>query len=249
MKSNMTKQKVLWCCHGNLQQPTVWNNLTQALQTRVPTLEIRQVNLWETLEDSCWSWAEKFCHIVQSVAFEYGDSLHYLLGYSLGGRLAMHSLSEMPELWSKALIVSADIGLSNNLQKEHYLQRDRTWANRFLTEPWQSLLTEWDALPVFCGRPCSTQRPESAFDRQKIAHVFEAYSKGHMDNLTQRLSTLSVPITYVTGSDDHRYCQLGQILQTRCATLTHVQIQDAGHRVPWEKPGAFLQILRNTLAL
>ncbi|MEM8611793.1 MAG: alpha/beta fold hydrolase [Cyanobacteria bacterium P01_H01_bin.105] len=236
--------KTLWCLHGNLQQPEVWNDLTQKLQVRDHTLQIRWVNLWETLDNDCWAWADAFCKTVVAAA---EGSQNYLLGYSLGGRLAWHALIAQSELWTGAVIVSA--GIADGLQREEYLSRDRTWAKRFLTEPWSELLTEWDALPVFCGRSCTIPRPAADFDRQKIARAFEAYSTGRMDDLTQRLQLLSVPVTYVTGSDDRRYCQLGQALSFQCPSLSHIEVADAGHRVPWEQPEMFRSILRKILSL
>ena len=234
----------LWCLHGNLQQPEVWSELTQTLQVESPTLQIRWINLWETLEDDCWAWANTFCETVRRA-----DGQHYLLGYSLGGRLGWHALITQPELWTGAVIVSADVGVASRARKEECLHRDRTWATRFLTEPWDSLLAEWDTLPVFCGCPCCIFRPEATFDRQKIAHAFVAYSKGRMDDLTNRLRSLSVPMTYVSGSDDRRYCQLGQTLQRQIPTLTHLEIKDAGHRVPWEQSRVFSTLFIKALAL
>ena len=235
--------KTLWCLHGNLQQPDVWSALTQKLQLREPELQIQLVNLWDTLAADCWTWAETFCQMVQAMTAQQQDSRHYVLGYSLGGRLAWHALIASPELWAGAVIVSADTGMVNLLQKDQCLKRDRTWAHRFLSEPWDDLLAQWDALPVFCGRPCTTPRPETEFDRQKIAYAFEAYSKGHMEDLTNAIRSLSMPITYITGGDDQRYCQLGKMLEQQCPTLNHHQLEQAGHRVPWEQPDAFLSLL------
>ncbi len=237
--------KILWCLHGNLQQPGVWSELTQKLQAREPDLQIRWMNLWDTLAADCWTWADAFCQTVPSDIA--GASQHYLLGYSLGGRLAWHALIARPELWTGAVIVSADVGAATPQQKDQCLERDRTWANRFLSEPWNHLLTAWDALPVFCGRPCPTPRLEAEFDRQKIAQAFEVYSKGHMDDLTNTIRGLSVPIAYVTGRDDQHYCQLGKTLDVQCPTLTHIQIDNAGHRVPWEQPEAFLRTLSSSI--
>ncbi|NEQ50981.1 MAG: alpha/beta fold hydrolase [Leptolyngbya sp. SIO3F4] len=234
---------VLWCLHGNLQQPLVWNFVRQHFQGS--DVRVETVSLWDTLSDDPWSWSRSFC---ESVSLLEGSNNHYLLGYSLGGRLGFHALIRAPLLWTGAIIVSADPGTSDIQVRERAWERDRIWASRFLTESWQPLLAEWDALPVFCGRPCLTPRPESAFDRKKIAHAFEAYSKGHMDDLAARLCALEVPITYIAGSDDHRYCHLGESLQTHGANLDHVQIDAAGHRVPWEQPDAFLRLLRNVLA-
>lgn len=238
--------KVLWCLHGNLQQPIVWQFLSHALGEQ--EFMIEPVNLWATLAPNCWDWADAFCNRVRSASPKGLSPQHYLLGYSLGGRLAFHALLMAPDLWAGTIIVSADPGVSDPQAKEQCLNRDRIWANRFLTEPWEPLLAEWDALPVFCGYPCPTPRRETDFNRQKIATAFKAYSKGHMEHLTPRLRHLSVPITYVTGKDDQRYYQLGQTLAQQCPNLTHVPIKAAGHRVPWEQPKAFQQVLQAALA-
>ena len=236
--------QILWCLHGNLQQSSAWNGLAQRIYAQQRQIEV--INLWKMSAYDCRAWANAFYQHVDKIAAEHQN---YLLGYSLGGRLALHGLIAKPDLWDKAIIISADPGVTTLKQKERCLKRDRIWAKRFLTEPWDELLREWDALPVFCGRPCTTPRPEANFDRHKIAHAFEAYSKGRMDNLLPRLSQLTIPITYVTGSDDRRYCQLGQTLMAYCPNLNHIIVKDAGHRVPWEQPEAFAAIVSQALAL
>ncbi|MEO1509765.1 MAG: alpha/beta fold hydrolase [Cyanobacteria bacterium J06633_23] len=208
-------------------------------------MNIRFVNLWDTLANSIWEWSERFCQLVQSSA---KSENHYLLGYSLGGRLAWHALVAKPDLWTGAIIVSADVGITIRQKKKQCLRRDRIWANRFLTEPWDDLLAEWDNLPVFCHRPCPTPRLEADFDRQKIARAFEVYSKGRMDDLRSQITNLPIPITYVTGDADHRYQQIGTELTAQSSNIRHVSIQNAGHRVPWEQPDAFLDILTDVLA-
>ena len=239
--------KTLWCIHGNLQQPDVWQPFISVLSHQYSDIQINAVNLWDTLADSAWTWAREFCNVVQTVSTP--ATQNYLVGYSLGGRLAMHTLLIKPGLWSRATIVSADPGIADPQLKEDCLRRDRTWANRFLTEPWDKLLREWDALPVFYGRPCLTSRLEANFDRQKIAHGFEAYSKGRMDHLAPQLNRLSLPMAYITGSDDHRYSHIGQTLMATGTNLTHIEIYDAGHRVPWEQPQAFMQVLSQSLEI
>ncbi|MBX2862926.1 MAG: alpha/beta fold hydrolase [Leptolyngbyaceae cyanobacterium MAG.088] len=235
--------KVLWCLHGNLQQSDVWDSLFWSLRRDTEKgFFIEAINLWERLTDDCWEWSAAFCDEVKRSS-TFALSQNYLLGYSLGGRLAFHSLLTSPDIWSGAMIVGAHPGSDDGDIKSQNLERDRIWAKRFLTEPWDDVLTEWDCLPVFCDRPCTLPRSEADFDRHKIAHAFEAYSKGKMDYLTPQLSRLSVPITYITGSDDHRYSQIGQTLAANCPNLLHIEIPDAGHRVPWEQPEAFMAVL------
>ncbi|MEL6333413.1 MAG: hypothetical protein AAFQ76_12570, partial [Cyanobacteria bacterium J06626_26] len=78
--------------------------------------------------------------------------------------------------------------------------------------------------------------------------AFEVYSKGRMDDLRSQITNLSIPITYVTGDVDRRYWQIGTELTAQSPNIRHVSIQNAGHRVPWEQPDAFLDILTDVLA-
>lgn len=228
--------KILWCLHGNLQLPTVWEPFRQELAT-ITDLELRTVDLWDTLADSCWDWAERFCNQVRETG---PNHQHYLLGYSLGGRLGWHSLITAPELWERAIIVSAGVGTEDTALRASYLSRDRIWAERFLQEPWEPLIKEWDDLPVFCGLPCPTLRREVSFERHKIAQGFLAYSQGRMDSLKAPILDLIIPTLYVTGQLDRKYARLGQQLAEHHSHLTHVSISRAGHRVPWENPPRFI---------
>ena len=74
-----------------------------------------------------------------------------LLGYSLGGRLALHALLHAPELWAGALVVGADTGLADPKEREARVRWDAAWAERFLNEPWEDVLRDWDAQAVFGG--------------------------------------------------------------------------------------------------
>ncbi|MEL7506913.1 MAG: hypothetical protein AAFN42_06235 [Cyanobacteria bacterium J06554_1] len=74
------------------------------------------------------------------------------------------------------------------------------------------------------------------------------YSKGRMDDLRSQITNLPIPITYVTGDADHRYQQIGTDLSAQSSNIWHISIPNAGHRVPWEQPDAFLDILTDVLA-
>ncbi|MBE9070109.1 hypothetical protein IQ260_26050 [Leptolyngbya cf. ectocarpi LEGE 11479] len=60
--------QILWCLHGNLQQPTVWDSLAKSLAT--PTLQVKPLSLWDRPADSCWAWADTFCQHVAETAAE-----------------------------------------------------------------------------------------------------------------------------------------------------------------------------------
>ncbi|WP_299490131.1 alpha/beta fold hydrolase [Acaryochloris sp. IP29b_bin.137] len=237
-ESMLSAEVGLWMIHGNLQTPKVWHPLqTQLSQIACPehSLSIVLEDLWASPGVSLQDWATLFCQRVQAQNIKS----RFLLGYSLGGRLAFHALLHRSELWQGAIIVSADPGLESECDRKLCLAKDQKWSHKFLHEPWDDLLQEWNALPVFCGRKPTYPVLEADFSRTQIAEVFQKFSKGHQSDLLPHLQKLKFPILYISGEEDTKYCQIGQTLADDCDNLTHLKIANAGHRVPWENPEVF----------
>src|SRR5262245_20355380 len=57
-----------------------------------------------------------------------------LIGYSLGGRLALHCLTQTPSLWSGGVIISGHPGLGDPQMRQERRETDRKWAQRFISE-------------------------------------------------------------------------------------------------------------------
>jgi 2-succinyl-6-hydroxy-2,4-cyclohexadiene-1-carboxylate synthase len=235
----------LWCIHGNLQLPSVWDALIDQLHQDFPTLTVHAIDLWASVAQDCPTWAAAFCQQVEAI-----PGPHLLLGYSLGGRLALHATVHQPALWQGVMAVAADPGLTDEGAKQRARDCDRIWANRFASdprvEPWASLLADWDQLSVFGGRTNPCRRPETAFCRATLAAAFINYSKGNQTNLTPILAQLpQPPIWFVSGQADPRYSRLGQQLAKHCPQVKAITIPHAAHRVPWENTTLFNQLVQN----
>ncbi len=167
------------------------------------------------------------------------------MGYSLGGRLALHAILANPNHWQGAIIIGAHPGFANEKAKEDQRIRDAAWGKQFLEEPWNDLLSAWDALPVFHGRPNKTPRSESSFSRRRIAQCFESFSKGNQEFLPPTLAALQYPpVLYISGEEDKKYSDIGNQLSEACSIVQHEIIPDAGHRVPWENSNAFCHVIQ-----
>ncbi|QYY34987.1 alpha/beta fold hydrolase [Ruficoccus sp. ZRK36] len=256
----------LYALHGNLQTPAVWERFDgmvhgpdgQPLEWRTQDLwaDTTQALLTDALaqdKNPFRTWAADFCQRVEreTTAAEQkeraaDDNRPWLLGYSLGGRLALHALVEQPTLWRGAIIVGADSGLADENAKAARLAHDQHWGERFLSEPWEQLLAEWDAQGVFGGRANARAPREGDFDREKIARLFDAFSKGRQDDLLPELSRLpEPPVLFLAGADDPAYSAVGEKLAAACPTFTFRAAPGAAHRVPWEAPAAFTRAVQD----
>lgn len=186
-------------------------------------------------------WTKDFCDRAELAA---NGEKSVLLGYSLGGRLALHACIHRPDLWEGVVVVGADPGLGSSEEKNQQFTRDRNWADRLKKEPLEQLVREWDEQPVFCGIENSAPRNLEELDPIQLSQQFEVFSKGLQQNLVPALSELKTPpVLFLAGEKDKKYQQIGDELAELCPVVESRWVEDSGHRVPWENPESFSRIL------
>lgn len=231
----------IFCIHGNFQTSKVWQSLEDRLKAEISDLEVVAEDLYAEQFAGFDDWTEDFCNRVES---EANGEKSILLGYSLGGRLALHACVHQPDLWQVVVVAGADPGLGSEEDKRFQLERDRNWAERLKSEPLEKLADEWDEQPVFCGLKNQAPRNLGEMDSCKLSQQFEIFSKGVQQNLVPKLAELkSPPVLFVSGEKDQKYQKIGEKLSKSSSVITAQVVADAGHRVPWENPEAFVKIL------
>lgn len=236
----------LHCLHGTFQHPGVWSDLEARLGDEV---RVVAETIEPPAEGGLAGWADAYCARLarDDAAGRSGrrSGRRMLLGYSLGGRLAMHALVACPAAWDAAVLVSAHPGGGGAEERAAVRRRDERWAARCRREPLAGLLREWDALPVFGDYPNRAPRRLDALDAGRQARMFEAFTRSEQADLRPALAAAPLPpILYVTGADDPRYGELGAELASLVASLTHVVVPEAGHRVPWDRPAELADLVR-----
>ena len=191
----------IYAVSGFLGLPSDWSFLTSPQTAAVDW----QSFSWKSLSD----WGIQFNEWVQ----RQGKGPSILIGYSLGGRLALHALLNNPSLWRGAVIISAHPGLVDHQQgRAKRLEHDRRWAARFESEAWASLMQSWNAQEVFSRDAFVFERKEKDYQRPQLMQGLLQGSLGCQSDLRQPISELEIPLLWITGSKDHRYCALAQTL-------------------------------------
>jgi 2-succinyl-6-hydroxy-2,4-cyclohexadiene-1-carboxylate synthase len=246
--------------HGFLGLHSDWDIFLSAagVDSTQRALKWKNVNLWQEPID----FPERFAEQVQS-SFSLGQEKPVLLGYSMGGRLAMEILLKAPDSFAAAVIVSAHPGLRSEAERESRLLNDHKWAERFRSDPWSSLMRDWNkqvvlAPPANPGSDfVSLCRDELAFNREKLAVALEHWSLGRQADLRLQLAQIKTPILFVSGEEDVKFTSLMldwmSLLQAKASTKTkanikHAVISGAGHRVPWDRPVAFWKVVDEYLS-
>lgn len=207
---------VIWCLHGFLGRGADWDFLRQAgFDIRAPSF-----------------FAGDSLEAVQPAAEDV------LLGYSMGARLALHLMQG--HRVSKAVLISAGMASPEPGRQE----LDETWARRFESEAWDSVVGAWNAQAVFGGRKNPLLRNEADFDRSALARAMRDWSPGvlHMN-----LKDIAIPTLWVAGELDAKYREAATRAAERLSSAELWICPDAGHRVPWEQPARFIARIREFL--
>lgn len=157
-----------------------------------------------------------------------------LLGYSMGGRVALHAVLN-GATYRHAVVVSSGIGA----QPESRKAADEAWAERFENDEWEQLIDDWDAQPVFGGH--RMPRREQDFDRAQLASAMRRFSPSVLPPLEPHLREIDIPVLWIAGERDAKY-----VAEARRAVslLRRGELwicPGAGHRVPWEQPALFIR--------
>lgn len=217
--------------HGFLGLPTDWHPFP--FIDHLENLNTPPLNFSE--------WAKLFNQKYNSLYSSSDDKIKkILIGYSMGGRLAMHALLDSPHQWDGAILISANPGIENPVDRASRLDADKVWAKRFSTDPWEVVVDAWNSQSVFGKKPFPFPRNDSQFQRTILAEQLEIWSQGNQEPLEKKLKTLSTPIAVFLGENDPK-CE--ELLEKSSPFAKVVTISDAGHRVPWEQPELFAQQL------
>lgn len=230
----------LYALHGFLGKPHDWDRSLPHVPKNILLSPVDIYNIAIPCEKTnLWQWATTFNAQIQ----ENTASKNVLMGYSLGGRLALHCVIASASLWKAAVFVSTNIGLSNVEDKKQRLAIDQRWAERFLTEPWSCLLDDWNKQTLFGGNSMPMKKKEEDFSRLLLAKTLTHWSLASQDNLAIELAGLDLPILWIVGENDAAYKAMAEHLHFKHSKSKIWIAKNTSHRVPWDSSDTFKQVV------
>ena len=231
-----------WCLHGAVGVAADWRGLAKRLAATA--IGSRAVDLWRFLENGPQPLTG-FGKVLNADAGGevFRGSGRALLGYSLGGRLALHALLEPVHPWQAAVLVSAHPGLEDMAECEKRLEADTAWAGQAFGGDWQQFLDAWNAQPLLGSTAIREAAAARAliFRRREVARSFMDWSLGAQQPLWQRLGEITIPVLWVAGEQDDKFLALAR-RAVRLSPHARLAVAPAcGHRVPWENEAWFAE--------
>lgn len=182
------------------------------------------------------------------------DHPRCLLGYSMGGRLALAVALDHPHLVDRLVVASAVPGLASATDRRRRRERDRGLAEHIEEVGTAAFIDEWLADPLFAGlerRPAEWRAADRAARSTNssagLAEALRRLGQGTQPDLGSRLSELAMPVLLLAGRLDRPYAAAARRMAERIPQATVVEVPEAGHSVVGEQPAAVATALREWL--
>lgn len=177
-----------------------------------------------------------------------------LIGYSLGGRLALQLALGYPEGVGHLMLVSASPGVAGATERDERRERDGRWAALLQEEGMAGFIAQWDEQALFNGGRSldGAQRAwwrelRLAQDPEGLAQAIAAFSPGREPYVGPALSQCLLPTELVVGANDARYVIWGETMRDSMrASRLHV-LDGVAHNVPLEAPNELAQVMLRSL--
>jgi 2-succinyl-6-hydroxy-2,4-cyclohexadiene-1-carboxylate synthase len=164
-----------------------------------------------------------------------------VIGYSLGGRLALQLAIEHPGVVARAVLVCASPGVTGECGRAQRRNSDEGLARRLETQGLEPFLEEWYRLPLFAALREHPRFPEVLERRRRndprlLARSLRQMGTGAQRSLWPDLQALRTPLLLLAGERDEKFTDLAFDMATRCPAAEAVIVRGRGHALVEEDP-------------
>lgn len=177
------------------------------------------------------------CHTPDLTQIEslkaFGESLphgSHLVGYSMGGRIALWLLSLFPGRFSSAVLLSAHPGIDS---PEERLKEDEKWIDILKNQPLAAFIEKWYKQPLFGKSPIPEWRYDQ--DPQKLIALIQKFSVAKQPSFWNDLHSFKVPLLFLFGSEDEKYQRIATCLEQVNNNVEVQRIPNATHAIHLEQ--------------
>jgi 2-succinyl-6-hydroxy-2,4-cyclohexadiene-1-carboxylate synthase len=171
-----------------------------------------------------------------------------LVGYSLGGRIALYLAIHFPQYFQRVILESTSPGLSSQLERDRRIVQDSQLAEQLESMDLATFLQQWYSQPLFTS---FVQHPnyQAAIARRltndpfKLAKSLRFMGLGTQPALWDKLAEIQVPLLLIVGELDPKFVKLNRLMTQNCLQAKLRIVSHTGHNVHFEHPAKFSSLL------
>jgi 2-succinyl-6-hydroxy-2,4-cyclohexadiene-1-carboxylate synthase len=242
--------------HGFTGDSTTWEEIMSNLQSNFKCISVDIIGHGKSDApvDSKRYAIEKVAEDLKYILHELDVHSVSVLGYSMGGRLALTFAFLFPDYMDKLLLESSTPGLSTERERIERREKDEKLADMIVNEGIHSFVEYWESLPLFSSQkklPLAVQK--SVRDqrlKQKpvgLSNSLKGMGTGQQPSWWGEFKRLNIPIHVLVGEEDTKFVSIAKEMKKVNAKVEISTFPHAGHAIHVEEPRKFGTIVEEIL--
>jgi 2-succinyl-6-hydroxy-2,4-cyclohexadiene-1-carboxylate synthase len=211
---------------GFMQHADSWSPIAAAVGERYPV---------KVVDFATWTFEERLAEIRAAAG---GESV--VVGYSMGGRLALHAA--LGSRWAGLVVVGASAGTDDPGERRRRRAADDELADWISAHSVDEVVARWERNPVFASQSpelVAAQRAgRLAHEPAQLARLLRSAGQGALDPIWERLASLETPLLALAGENDSTYRAAADRLAALVPAARAEVVPGAGHAAHLEVPNA-----------
>lgn len=206
-----------------------------------------------TLHDDCYTMAKTASGLIKLLD-ELKIKQCFLIGYSMGGRLALYLTLHFPQYFPQVILESASPGLSTEKERLERVKRDGQIARKLSRcckrDDFTKFLDNWYDLPIF-GNIKNHSRFEQMRENRlqnnplEIAKSLKFMGTGIQPSLWEKLSANKISLLLLVGENDTKFVDINQKMAQVNESCKLNIIENTAHNIHFENTVAFVENIRD----
>jgi 2-succinyl-6-hydroxy-2,4-cyclohexadiene-1-carboxylate synthase len=222
---------------GFAQRADAWTSVADRVAQKYRSLPI---------EFSTWSFDGRLREIAERV-----DDGDVVVGYSMGGRLALSAALRRPGKFGALVLVGTSAGIEDAAGREERRRADEELADWIEGHTIEEFTERWEAQPVFASQPAelvsAQRRGRLSHEPARLAQLLRSAGQGMFEPMWHALERIDCPVLAVAGELDTGYADAAFRIAERVKQGRARLIPEAGHAPQLERPGEFANVLLDFL--
>lgn len=238
--------------HGFTGSTATWHKVSKQLEGVARTVAIDLTGHGKTsapLEKTRYSMEQQVKDL--EYLFEYlGLESFVLLGYSMGGRIALAYTVLYPSRVSSLILESASPGL--RLEEDRAVRRkaDQRLAEKLMTDGLSAFIDYWEDIALFQSQKRLAHDVRQSIRQERLrqraiglSNSLRGIGTGSQPSYWSSLTKVRVPVMLITGELDSKFIDISREMQVHFPNVRHETIPHAGHAIHVEKPDVFATMI------
>lgn len=198
---------------------------------------------------------EKVAQDIREILNELYIEQTHILGYSMGGRLALTFTILYPDKVRSLFLESSSPGLEEVEEREKRVNQDEVLAQMILEKGLETFVDYWENIPLFATQSTLDDSIRERIRNQRLeqnpvglANSLRGMGTGRQPSWWKKLRAVTVPTFLLCGEQDKKFCRINKRMKQLLPNGKFITFSQVGHAIHVEDPVNFGKMVRKLIS-